>query len=182
MFRVKTIWCERDHFAYHGHVLDEPVTVQACATARQMLRTSDLNWLLHRAAQRMGEVLESAAVRHGIGMRGQLVLSALLAQPGRTQLALGADLGLDKTTLTTVLDKLEGAGLVRRQPDPTDRRVRIPTITEAGTALQARVDHDVHLVEKELLSTLDPDERRILEDSLRRLITAGAERSAGSCM
>ncbi len=165
--------------------MDEPVTVQACDTARQVLRTSDLNWLLHRAAQRMGDVLESAAVRHGIGMRGQLVLSALRAQSGRTQLALGADLGLDKTTLTTVLDKLENTGLIRRQPDPQDRRVRIPTITEAGEQLQERVDHDVHLAERELLATLEPDERRILEDTLRRLITTeiGCEpRSAGSCM
>jgi DNA-binding MarR family transcriptional regulator len=166
-------------------VLDEPVTVEACETARQVLRTSDLNWLLHRAAQRMGDVLDSAAARHGIGMRGQLILSALRSEAGRTQLALGAALGLDKTTLTTVLDKLEGVGLVRRQPDPHDRRVRIPTITEAGAALQERVDHDVHLVEKELLATLEPGAREILEASLRRLITAdvdGGERPAGSCM
>jgi DNA-binding MarR family transcriptional regulator len=166
-------------------VLDEPVTVEACAAARQVLRPSDLNWLLHRAAQRVGDAMESAAVRHGIGIRGHLVLSALRGQPGRTQLALGADLGLDKTTLTTVLDKLEGAGLVRRQPDPSDRRVRIPTITEAGAKLQERVDHDVHLVEQELLATLDAQQRRMLEDYLRRIIdaeTRGCEPPGGSCM
>jgi len=166
-------------------VLDEPLTTKACETRHLMLRTSDLNWLLHRAAQRVGEVLESAAVQHGIGMRGQLVLSALRAEPGRTQLALGAALGLDKTTLTTVLDKLEGAGLVRRQPDPADRRVRIPTITEAGEKLQERVDHDVHLVEEQLLATLGADERQNLEHTLRRLIgpqEGRGDQPAGSCM
>lgn len=166
-------------------MLEEPLTTTACDARRRILRTSDLNWLLHRAAQRVGDVLESAATQHGIGMRGQLVLSALRSEPGRTQLTLGAALGLDKTTLTTVLDKLEGAGLVRRQPDPTDRRVRIPTITEAGEKLQERVDHDVHIVEEELLATLDADERRILEDVLRRLIgtkACGGEAPAGSCM
>jgi DNA-binding MarR family transcriptional regulator len=166
-------------------VLDEPVTVKACDAAREVLRPSDLNWLLHRAAQRVGDLLETAAARHGIGMRGQLVLSALQLHPGRTQLALGAALGLDKTTLTTVLDKLEGAGLVRRLPDPADRRVRIPAITEAGAKLRERVDHDVHLVEKELLATLAVDERRLLEDCLRRLIaadTGAGAPPAGSCM
>jgi DNA-binding MarR family transcriptional regulator len=152
-----------------------------------VLRPSDLNWLLHRAAQRMGEVLEAAAVQHGIGMRGHLVLSALVAEGGRTQLALGAALGLDKTTLTTVLDKLEGAGYIRRLPDPRDRRVRIPTITEAGAKLQEKVDHDVHIVEEELLTVLDPQDRRILTDGLRRLIDADVPaatcaRPAGSCM
>jgi DNA-binding MarR family transcriptional regulator len=166
--------------------MDEAVTTQACDKARDVLRTSDLNWLLHRAAHRMGELLEAAAVRHGVGMRGQLVLSALLAEQGRTQLALGAALGLDKTTLTTVLDKLEGAGYVRRQPDPQDRRVRIPTITESGVKLQQSVDHDVRLVEAELLTVLDAEQREILTDGLRRLIDAdihsACARSAGSCM
>jgi MarR family transcriptional regulator, organic hydroperoxide resistance regulator len=166
--------------------MDEAVTTQVCDKARHVLRTSDLNWLLHRAAHRMGELLEAAAARHGVGMRGQLVLSALRAEQGRTQLALGAALGLDKTTLTTVLDKLEGAGYVRRQPDPQDRRVRIPTITEAGVKLQQLVDHDVHLVEEELLTALDAEQRQILTDGLRRLIDADVHsacvRSAGSCM
>ena len=166
--------------------MNEPVTTQECDKARQVLRTSDLNWLLHRAAHRMGELLEAAAVRHGVGMRGQLVLSALLAEQGRTQLALGAALGLDKTTLTTVLDKLEAEGYVRRQPDPQDRRVRIPTITEAGAKLQALVDHDVHLVEEVLLAELDAEQRQTLTDSLRRLIDADVHsscvRPAGSCM
>src|SRR5438477_11064796 len=103
-------------------------TPATCAAARTLLRTSDLNWLLHRAARRLGEALDSVAQQHGVGIRGQLVLTALIEEPGRTQLALGAALGLDKTTLTSTLDKLEQAELVVRRPDPQDRRVRIPEV------------------------------------------------------
>jgi DNA-binding MarR family transcriptional regulator len=161
---------------------DAEPTAQACDRAHDVLHTSDLNWLLHRAAQRIGEAFQVAAKEHGIDMRAQLVLSALSQGNCRTQLRLGASLGLDKTTLTTVLDRLERGGFVQRRPDPADRRVRIPEITDAGRDLQRKVDHDVRLVEEELLRVLQPGERRILELALRRLVESGAEQPGGSCM
>lgn len=161
---------------------DAPPASQACNTARHLLHTSDLNWLLHRAAQRIGEALQAVAREHGIDMRAQLVLSALSQGNCSTQLKLGAALGLDKTTLTTVLDRLERDGFVQRRPDPADRRVRIPEITDAGRDLQRKVGHDVRLVEEDLLQVLEPEQRRTLEAALRRLVDAGAERPGGSCM
>jgi hypothetical protein len=41
------------------------------------------------------------------GVRDWIVLSALIAETGRTQLGLGHALGLDKTTLTALLDRVE---------------------------------------------------------------------------
>lgn len=150
--------------------------------ARSLLQTSDLNWLLHRAAQRFGEAMERVAHEHGVGVRGHLVLSALTDAPGRTQLALGTALGLDKTTLTTVLDKLERHGLVVRRPDPADRRVRIPEITAAGREAQARVTPALRKAEAELLSTLSPEEREMLRTILGKFADHGACPPAGSCI
>jgi DNA-binding MarR family transcriptional regulator len=168
---------------YHGGVDEDALpTAQACNKAHDVLRTSDLNWLLHRAAQRMREAFGVAARQHGVDMRAQLVLTALSHGGCRTQLALGASLGLDKTTMTTVLDRLERDGFVQRRPDPTDRRVRVPEITDAGRDLQRKVDHDVRLVEEDLLRVFEPDERVALEAALRRLAESGAEQPGGSCM
>jgi MarR family transcriptional regulator, organic hydroperoxide resistance regulator len=61
-----------------------------------------------------------------VGVRDWIVLSAVMAQPDRTQLALGHALGLDETTLTSLLDRLETDGLIIRSLDPRDRRARIP--------------------------------------------------------
>lgn len=159
-------------------------TARNRAAAGATEQTSDLNWLLHRAAQRMGDALDAEAMRHGITIRDQLVLSALAAEPGRAQLAIGAALGVDKTTLTTVLDRLERRGLVRRGPDPQDRRVRIPEVTAAGRALQLEVAGAVHAVERELLQAVPTDERTALRSALRRLAdsAAGTHRPPGSCM
>jgi DNA-binding MarR family transcriptional regulator len=157
---------------------------RACAAAQALLPTSDLNWLLHRAAQRFGEAMDAAAKRHGLGIRAQLVLSALVNEPGRTQLALAADLGLDKTTMTTVLDKLERDGHVVRRPDPADRRVRIPEITAAGHRLQQQVLPEVRGVEAELLALLTPQQQEDLRASLTRLATAPVDSGPppGSCL
>src|ERR1700753_3171778 len=96
-----------------------------CRAAASRCSELDRAWLLSRAAQRLADAVQAEAARHGIGMRAQLILSALAQGGGRTQLALGADLAVDKTTLTTELDRLEGCGLIQRRPDPKDRRVRI---------------------------------------------------------
>jgi DNA-binding MarR family transcriptional regulator len=129
-----------------------------------------VSWLLSRAAQRIADAVHVEASRHGVGMRGQLVLSALTEQSGRTQLALGGDLSVDKTTLTTELDRLESCGLVHRRPDPRDRRVRIPEITDQGRHVQDMVSLAIKKVVDDELSVLTAAERAALEESLRRIV------------
>ncbi|MEU4766978.1 MarR family transcriptional regulator [Actinosynnema sp. NPDC023794] len=142
-----------------------------------------LNWLLHRAAQKLGTVAQEAAVRHGITTRGQIVLTALASEEfQRTQLALGHALGVDKTTLTAELDRLERAGLIMRKPDPNDRRVRVPVITEQGRAVQREVE-ELHVqVEREFTAELSPEEARALHELLERLIAADHGPDSGSCL
>ncbi|MFD1050631.1 MarR family winged helix-turn-helix transcriptional regulator, partial [Kibdelosporangium lantanae] len=116
--------------------MEEAVTEQefvvTCQEANRRLQHDDLTWLLNRAAHEMREAMDAEAHAHGVTLRGQIVLTALAQYeespyskaPGRrfSQLALSSSLGLDKTTMTAVLDKLEGQGLVVRTPDPNDRR------------------------------------------------------------
>ncbi|XVV05102.1 MarR family winged helix-turn-helix transcriptional regulator [Actinosynnema sp. CA-248983] len=118
---------------------------------------TDLNFLLHRAARQLGTAAQEASTRHGITTRGQLILTTLTTDTlPRTQLALGAALGLDKTTLTAELDRLERAALIVRNPDPTDRRVRFPAITDKGRKVQADVQKLHATVEAEFTAALAP--------------------------
>lgn len=65
---------------------------------------------------------EALADRLGLNPSDLRCLELVLAEPGITagRLAEGAD--LTTGAVTGVLDRLEGAGFVRRQPDPADRR------------------------------------------------------------
>jgi DNA-binding MarR family transcriptional regulator len=143
---------------------------EECRAAAAQCGELDMSWLLHRAAQRLADAVQAEAARHGIGMRAQLILSSLAQGGGRTQLALGADLAVDKTTLTTELDRLEGCGLIQRRPDPRDRRVRIPEITEEGRRRQAEAAESIKGITDRQLSVLSADERKILVESLQRLV------------
>jgi DNA-binding MarR family transcriptional regulator len=143
------------------------------------IQPADLTWLLHRAAQRMRAALDQVARAQGLtGVRDWIVLMALSTQPGRTQLALGHALGLDKTTLTSQLDRLETDGLIIRRLHPHDRRARIPEITPAGRRIQERVTQARDHAEAELLKTFSTQEQRLLRDLLTRL----AADQHGNCL
>lgn len=86
--------------------------------------------------------------------------------PGR----LAAHLGLSSGAMTNRLDRLEAAGLLRRLPDPTDRRALQVELTDAGwrawqdsTSAQARKEAMV-------ASALDHNEKEMLNRLLRRLM------------
>ena len=158
-------------------------TNEPATTAGRPSPDADLTWLLHRAAQRMRSAVEEQAELHGINLRDYIVLTALGASEPLSQLALGEALGLDKTTMTLELDRLEKKGLVVRAPDPSDRRARIPEVTPAGRALRTKVAGAWSGVETGLLSGMTAREQRSLRLMLCQLIDAGpSTRLAGSCV
>jgi DNA-binding MarR family transcriptional regulator len=79
---------------------------------------------------------------------------------------------LTSSGTTKRLDKLEQAGLIRREADPNDRRGTLITLTRAGRELIDSVTA-AHLAnEGQLISALDENERRVLADLLRKLTLA----------
>ncbi|HEY7463481.1 MAG TPA: MarR family transcriptional regulator [Candidatus Limnocylindria bacterium] len=86
--------------------------------------------------------------------------------PGR----LAEDIGLSSGAMTNRLDRLQEAGLVRRLPDPDDRRALQVELTDAGW--QAWQDSVGVQAQKEALvaSALAPDEKEQLNALLRRLM------------
>ncbi|MFD4639456.1 MarR family winged helix-turn-helix transcriptional regulator [Lentzea sp. NPDC058436] len=156
--------------------MEEPDLVEAC------VEKWDFNWLLHRATQRVGAAFAEEIAKFGISLRGQLVLQALANEEiQRTQLKLGAMLGLDKTTLTSELDKLERAGLVQRVPDPNDRRVRTPVITDQGRELQKKAGDALAEVDRAFQSRFTHQEMLVIRKALQDL-SRGEGPMHGSCI
>jgi DNA-binding MarR family transcriptional regulator len=85
---------------------------------------------------------------------------------------LSTQLGLSSGAMTNRLDRLESADLVRRIPDPDDRRSVQVELTDAGWSLwQASVGVQA-TKERLLASSLDDAEKAALNDLLRRLMLA----------
>src|SRR3954470_3107632 len=85
----------------------------------------------------------------GLSMWGYAVLLGLDERPLRGQSALAEAVGADKSRLIGVLDELQGRGLIHRQPDPTDRRAHLLTITAAGSRLRDDVQAAIQQQEEE---------------------------------
>lgn len=106
--------------------------------------------------------------------RGEWGLLGALRRSGppyrRSPGHLAEDLGLSSGAMTNRLDRLETAGLVRRLPDPSDRRSLQVELTDAGW--QAWQDSVSVQAQKEAMvaSDLDPAEKETLNDLLRRLM------------
>lgn len=67
-----------------------------------------------------------------------LVMLVLWEQDRQTVSDIGGRLSLDSATLTPLLKRLEGAGLVSRRRDPADERQVVIGLTDAGHALRDR--------------------------------------------
>jgi DNA-binding MarR family transcriptional regulator len=101
------------------------------------------------------------------GARGFQILITVTEDEPPTQASLAAHLGIDRTVLTYVLDDLVDAGVLERQVDPADRRVRRLAPTPAGRALAADLSRRVAAAETELLAGLDQGEQQALRASLQ---------------
>jgi DNA-binding MarR family transcriptional regulator len=106
---------------------------------------------------------------HDLPMWGYVVLLALDDVPVRTQAALAAAIGADKTRIIGVLDHLQHRGLISRQADPADRRVHLLSLTDKGRALRDAVQADIRRREERLLARLPAADRHAFLRCLRTL-------------
>ncbi len=79
---------------------------------------------------------------------------------------------ISSAAMTNRIDRLEERGLVKRSPDPDDRRGLRITLTEEGLELVNRAV-EAHLEgEQRLLGALDPEDRERLAALLRKLLVS----------
>lgn len=83
--------------------------------------------------------------------------------------ALARLLGFTTGGVTTVLDRLERAGYIRRRPDPGDRRRQVVAATETTTAREQEVYGDLIHATSDLLAAYTADQLLAIHDFLNRI-------------
>ncbi|MFF9483571.1 MarR family winged helix-turn-helix transcriptional regulator [Streptomyces sp. NPDC014676] len=126
-----------------------------------------------RLARAMGDRMEKEYAKYGIS-RGEFDVLATLRRSGEpytlSPRRLSATLMLTTGGMTGRLDKLERAGLLRRSPDPHDRRGLQVTLTEAGLRLIDAAVGAGLAVQTEALSALGGERAGELAGLLRELL------------
>jgi len=103
-----------------------------------------------------------------------LVLNFLHDNDRITSSDLGRRVMLDSATLTGVLDRLEGAGLVEREKHPDDRRAVLVCLTPAGRELAVRLYDCMQDANRAFLAAqLTAEERMILKMLLKKVRRGG---------
>lgn len=134
----------------------------------------DLSLLTHLAAEGMRSVLDRICREQGLkDARDWFVLSSLSSGIPRTQLEIARLVCIDKTTLTSLLDRLEDSGFIVRVTDKQDRRARIPQSTEAGRKVFEAVAEAHDAVQQALLSEVTPEQSEQFFALLTRCAAAG---------
>jgi DNA-binding MarR family transcriptional regulator len=129
----------------------------------------DLGALFARVTRRLIAEERPLLDARGMTMWEYIALSHLGRGAAGSQLAMADAIGYDKTRLIALLEGLEGRGLVRREPDPRDRRARVVRLTPAGTSTLRAARNDIRRMERRVLSDLSADERDVLLAVLPRL-------------
>ena len=125
---------------------------------------------LYAASNLINRLYRPVLSKLGLTYPQYLVMLALWETSPRTVGSLGGALYLDSGTLTPLLKRMEGAGLVTRQRDPDDeRRVQI-SLTPEGMALR----EDALKVPETLTAGFegDPSEVERLRDGVQALVGA----------
>ncbi|WP_405672071.1 MarR family winged helix-turn-helix transcriptional regulator [Streptomyces sp. NBC_01530] len=132
---------------------------------------------IFRLSRTMGDRMERAYAPYGIS-RGEFDVLATLRRSGEpytlSPRQLSGTLMLTTGGMTGRLDKLERADLLRRSPDPHDRRALQVTLTDKGLAIIDEAVGAGLAAETEALSALDAEQAGQLADLLRELLTGTA--------
>ena len=97
------------------------------------------------------------------------VLTLIRANPGITQVALAAAFGVDKSTMSPVIVRLEKRGLIRREVLPSDRRCHALFFEPAAAAYYGAARDKVRAFEEGLAARLSKAEQREFARLLAKL-------------
>lgn len=88
--------------------------------------------LISQVGRAVEQAFDDALAAAGGSRPSWLILLAIISGAAETQAGIAAHIGITGPTLVHHLDRLEADGLVLREIDPQNRRMRTLTLTETG--------------------------------------------------
>ncbi|MEV6213011.1 MarR family transcriptional regulator [Kitasatospora sp. NPDC051914] len=125
---------------------------------------------LVRSAFQVMSVLTRIGAEHDLSLTQLRVLGIVRDRRPRMS-DLAAFLGLDKSTLSGLIDRAERRGLLARHASPEDKRAVVVLITDAGRDLTQRLYEEVREALAPATGRLDAQQRQQLAHLLEPVLT-----------
>ena len=102
---------------------------------------------------------------------------AIHTHPGIDATRLSAVIAFDRSTLGSVIERLQIKSLIERRSAPDDKRVKLLYLTKSGVALLRDIKPSVERAQARMLQPLDPADRKKLMALLTQLVDLNNEAS-----
>ena len=98
-----------------------------------------LGMLLRAADSSFNRVLRMKLAKHRVSFSEFQHLRQLWDEEGLSQVEMSRRIGIERASSTAVIDSLLRKKLIRRSPDPSDKRKHVVYLTPRGAALRDRL-------------------------------------------
>jgi len=104
-------------------------------------------------------------------------LIAIHTHPGIDATRLSAVIAFDRSTLGSVIERLQAKDFVERKPAPEDKRIKLLYLTKQGAAILREIIPAVDRAQARMLEPLKPTERKTLMGLMTQLVDLNNEAS-----
>jgi len=123
--------------------------------------------LLKNTWQKLSRYYNQRLSEYDLTVQKSLLLLEIPPEIGRNPRLLAKGLDLENSSISGLLDRLEKQGLIRRQPDPSDRRGVLIYLTPAGAQARQVIKALVEEIDRKLQEALSTDDIKFF----RRIMT-----------
>jgi MarR family transcriptional regulator, lower aerobic nicotinate degradation pathway regulator len=148
---------------------DSPITMDAVYTAP--------GYLFRRMQQIAVAIFVEECKAHDLTPVQYAALVAIRTHPGIDATRLSAVIAFDRSTLGSVIERLEAKAYIERKPSADDKRIKLLHLTKSGTALLHDIMPSVDQAQARMLQPLKPADRKTLMALMTQLVDLNNEAS-----
>ena len=143
------------------------------------LHNSFAFWI-HRLSGLMQDRFNQQLREYEVTWPQWMVLNVLYHKMGQTPAKVAECIGIDRSAITRLVDRLESKGLVEREHDKSDRRSIRVHITSSGKQMMVRINDRAYQHQAHFLKDLHTSEQRALRSELQKMLRAGGIDTIGA--
>ena len=131
--------------------------------------------LIRRAHQISWAIFLDECAEFGLTPVQYAALTAIQAHSGTDASRLSSMIAFDRSTIGSVISRLEKRGLVQRRPSATDGRQKLIFLTPAGQQLLLDCEAAVERVQNRIVGVLSRQERVVFMQLMSRIVKLNNE-------
>jgi DNA-binding MarR family transcriptional regulator len=129
--------------------------------------TEEIAALINELTNRWAAYLNARVRELDVGLTGMQATALWMLRDPLPMRDFANSMSCDPASATGIADRLESKGLLRREPDPEDRRGRIAMLTPEGRKVRRRIERRVAEARPSLMGLSERD-KRALRDLLKK--------------